>query len=100
MSHLPWHCCIASAHLGSNVAQVTAFYCSNHPKADKAYFFEACNNEEGVGVVFPNFIVSWLLLCKTKKYLNWQRHHQYFQLQRSAIKGVAVNSAEILSVGS
>lgn len=58
MSYLPCHCFIAYVHC--NVAQITVFYCSNHPKVDTAYFFEAWNNEERVGVVFLKFIASWL----------------------------------------
>lgn len=57
VSHLPCHQLRACAH--SSVAQVPVNYCSKHPKADTAYFIEACNNERGAGVVFPYFIVTW-----------------------------------------
>lgn len=85
VSHLPCHWFIACARQRCP----SLFYSSNHPKADTAYFFEACNNEEGAGVFFHNFMVTWLLFCYTK-YLNWQHYHKYFHLQCTAIKGVAV----------
>lgn len=82
------HWFTACAHC--SLAHLTVFYCPNHPKADTAYFFEACNIENGARVVFPNFIVTWLSLSKTTKYLNGQHYHKYFHLQCTAIKGAAV----------
>lgn len=88
MSYLPCHSFIAYVHC--NVAQVTVFYSSNHPKVDTAYFFEAWSNEERVGVVFLNLYYLGSVLCNTTKDLNRQNYHKYFHLPCNTMKYFAV----------